>query len=50
MIDFTLKVGAISERVEVVADAQLVETSNAVVAGLVTERQVHDLPLNNRSL
>src|SRR5436309_4669868 len=50
VIDFTLKVGAVAERVEVVAEAPLVETSNAVVAGLVTERQVHDLPLNNRSL
>ena len=50
LIDFTLKVGAITERVEVSAETPLVETSNAVVMGLVTERQVHDLPLNNRSL
>jgi hypothetical protein len=50
VIDFTLKVGAVAERIEVVAEAPLVETSNAVVTGLVTERQVHDLPLNNRSL
>jgi hypothetical protein len=50
VIDFTLKVGAISEKIEVTAEAPLVETSNAVVTGLVTERQVHDLPLNNRSL
>jgi len=50
VIDLSLKVGALTEKVEVTADAPLVETANAVVAGLVTERQVHDLPLNNRSL
>src|SRR5690242_15455434 len=50
VIDLTLKVGTLAEKVEVTADAPLVETSNAVVAGLVTEKQVHDLPLNNRSL
>src|ERR1051325_9205928 len=50
VIDLSLKVGALAEKVEVTADAPLVETANAVVAGLVTERQVHDLPLNNRSL
>jgi len=50
LIDFTLQVGAVSERVEVTAEAPLVETTNAVVTGLVTEKQVQDLPLNSRSL
>jgi hypothetical protein len=50
VIDFTLQVGAVTERVEVTAEAPLVETTNAVVSGLVTERQVEDLPLNSRSL
>ncbi|MBI4478950.1 MAG: TonB-dependent receptor [Acidobacteria bacterium] len=50
VIDFVLQVGAVTERVEVTAEAPLVETTNAVVSGLVTERQVEDLPLNSRSL
>jgi hypothetical protein len=50
VIDFSLRVGAVSERVEVTAEAPLIETTNAVVSGLVTERQVEDLPLNSRSL
>ncbi|HWP85962.1 MAG TPA: TonB-dependent receptor, partial [Terriglobia bacterium] len=50
VMDFSMKVGAVSERVEVTAEAPLVETTNAVVSGLVSERQVEDLPLNSRSL
>ena len=50
VIDFSLSVGAVTELIEVSAEAPLVETTNAVVTGLVTERQVQDLPLNNRSL
>src|SRR3990170_2399738 len=50
VIDFTLNVGAVTERVEVTAEAPLIETTTASVSGLVNERQVQDLPLNARNL
>jgi len=50
LIDFMLKVGAVTERVEVTREAPLVETTNAVVTGWSPRKQVQDLPLNNRSL
>ena len=40
VVDFTLQVGAVTERVEVVAEAPLIETTTATVSGLVNERQV----------
>ena len=48
-VDFVLSVGAISERVEVTEQAAGVETTTADTSGLVSERQVKDLPLNGRS-
>lgn len=50
VIDVTMNVGAVTERVEVTAEAPLIETTNANVAGLVDERKVRDLPLNARNL
>ena len=50
VIDFSLQVGAVTEQVEVTAEAPLIETTNANVSGLVNERQVHELPLNARNL
>ncbi len=50
VVDFTLQVGAVSEKVEVNAEAPLIETTTATVSGLVNERQVQDLPLNARDL
>ncbi len=50
VIDFTLQVGALSESVEVTAEAPLVETTSANVTGLVSGKQVQDLPLNGRNL
>ena len=50
VVDFTLQVGAVTERVEVVAEAPLIETTTATVAHLINERQVQDLPLNARDL
>ena len=40
VIDFTLKVGSVTERVEVTGEAPLIETTTATVSGLVTEKQV----------
>ncbi|MBI3940062.1 MAG: TonB-dependent receptor [Acidobacteria bacterium] len=48
-IDFTLKVGEITEQVQVTGEASLVETTTATVSGLVDEKAIRDLPLNGRS-
>ncbi|MBI4465096.1 MAG: TonB-dependent receptor, partial [Acidobacteria bacterium] len=50
IVDFTLKVGEISERITVVGEAPLVDTTTASVSALVDEKRVVDLPLNNRDL
>jgi outer membrane receptor protein involved in Fe transport len=50
VIDFTLQVGAVTERVEVTAEAPLIETTTATVAGRMNEQQLRDLPLNARDL
>ena len=48
-VDFTLRVGAVAERITVSGEAPLIETTNATVANLVNERAMRDLPLNGRS-
>ena len=47
VVDLTLSVGAITERVEVSGEAPMVETTNATVSGLVRDQQVRDLPLRS---
>lgn len=49
VVDFTLQVGAVAEKITVSGEAPIVETSNATVANLVNEREMRDLPLNGRS-
>ena len=49
IIDLSLTVGSISERVVVQGEAPLVETTDTTVSGLVDEKQIRDLPLNGRS-
>lgn len=48
-VDLTLRVGAVSEQVEVTGEAPLVETTQSSVAALVSGNQISDLPLNTRS-
>jgi outer membrane receptor protein involved in Fe transport len=48
VVNFTLGIGALTERVVVTGEAPLVETSNAVTAGLVDDKKIRDLPLNGR--
>lgn len=50
VVDFILEVGALTEEVIVTAEAGLVNTTTASVAGLVGEEEVKDLPLNGRSI
>jgi len=49
VVDFTLQVGAIAERITVTGEAPLVQTANATVAALVDQRAMRELPLNGRS-
>jgi len=49
IIDLSLSVGEISERVVVQGEASLVETTDATLGGFVDEKKIRDLPLNGRS-
>jgi hypothetical protein len=49
VLNTSLTVGEITQQVTVTEEAPLVNTTTAQVAGLVTEREVKDLPLNGRS-
>ena len=48
-VDFTLRVGDITQSVEVTGEAPLVDTTSAAVSGLVDTKTIRDLPLNARS-
>jgi len=48
VVNFSLRIGQITERVVVTGEAALVETTSAVTSGLVDDRQIRDLPLNGR--
>ena len=48
VVDLQLAIGEISERVEVVGDAPLVETTSSQLSALVDRQQISDLPLNSR--
>ncbi|HUI79109.1 MAG TPA: carboxypeptidase regulatory-like domain-containing protein [Bryobacteraceae bacterium] len=49
VVTLRLEVGEVVQQVTVVAEAPMVNTTTASVAGLVGEQQVKDLPLNGRS-
>ena len=50
VIDFSLEVGALTDEVEVRADATLLETSSGTVGKLVDNRRILELPLNTRNV
>jgi len=50
VVNLTLQVGEISERVEVTGEAPLVNTTSATIAELVDSKKIRDLPLNGRDL
>lgn len=50
VVDFTLQISRVEERVEVVAEASMVETSSAALSGLADAKKVSDLPLNGRDI
>jgi len=49
-VDFTLKLGGVSEKVTVAAAAPLVETEQGRVSGEIDNRQLREMPLNTRNL
>ena len=49
VVDFSLQIGEISERVTVTGEAALVESTSTVISGLITPTMLEDLPLNGRS-
>ncbi len=48
VIDFVLQIGSSSEKVEVVATAPTVETTESSLSGVVGTRRIVELPLNGR--
>ncbi len=49
-VNVALSVGSVSEEVTVQADSQSVNTDSGAISQTITERQIRDLPLNNRSV
>lgn len=49
IVNFSLQVGAVEQRVEVTAEAPLVDTTSGSLGGLVDEQEVSELPLNGRN-
>lgn len=49
VVNVSLKVGAATESVEVESSYQRIETTNATVSDVITERQLKALPLNGRN-
>ncbi len=48
--DVQLEVGAVTESVQVSASATLVDTRSATLSGVVDDRRIVDLPINNRNV
>ncbi|HEX3102587.1 MAG TPA: TonB-dependent receptor, partial [Pyrinomonadaceae bacterium] len=49
-VNVVLSVGNVSEEVTIQADSQLVNSDSGAIGQTITERQIRDLPLNNRSV
>jgi hypothetical protein len=49
VINLSLQVGQVAERVEVIGEAAVVEVTNATVSSLVNQDTIRDVPLNGRS-
>ena len=48
-LDFALEVGGVSERIEVVESAPLLESNTAQLGTVMSEERIADLPLNARN-
>ncbi|HEV2276211.1 MAG TPA: TonB-dependent receptor [Acidobacteriaceae bacterium] len=49
-VDATMRIGAVSETVAVVAESPMMETSSAVVGSVLGRKEVSDLPIPSRNL
>jgi hypothetical protein len=49
-VNISLKVGAVSEAVNVVGDAAIVDTRTATLNTVINQKQIGDLPLNGRNV
>ncbi len=49
VVDLKLDVGQVAQEVTVAAESPIVDVTTANVSGVVTERQIKELPLNGRS-
>lgn len=49
-VNVTISVGNVDESVTITADAQLVNGDSGTISQTIVERQLRDLPLNNRSV
>lgn len=49
-VELVLETGQVSERVTVTGDAPVVETASTTLGGVVTTKQVEDLPVNGRNV
>src|ERR1051326_4415641 len=49
VVNITLRVGAATESVQVESSYQRIETTNATISDVITEKQVKNLPLNGRN-
>jgi len=46
--DLSLKIGAVTDKVEVTAESSQVETTSSTISGLVSDAVIRELPLNGR--
>ena len=49
-LPITLEPGEVQQRVEVSGQSPLIDTASTTLGGVVSEQQVHDLPINGRSV
>jgi len=49
IVNLSLQVGQVAERVEVTAEAAVVEITNATVSSLINQDMIREMPLNGRS-
>ncbi len=49
-VNITLETGAVGETVTITSDAAIINTESATTTQTINERQIRDLPLNNRSV
>lgn len=49
-VNVSVEAGSVNETVDIQADAQLVNAESGTLSQTITERQLRDLPLNNRSV